>query len=209
MSLTRKTRMRNEERILNAAEHNFRTRGFEKTRMSDIAAQAEVADKTLFNYFRSKEQLVLALVVRWLESHADQIIEEGTLHSLPLEEVLPPGRDHRLDLLNQERWLAEIAAAKTDILVSYRWNAQSRTELLLANRQARINKIREAQSLGQVTATLSAELISHIYEGIRDNLIGHWLMAPGSEVSQLKVQMRQAIEVLLKGIAPDSEEQKG
>jgi AcrR family transcriptional regulator len=201
MSLAKKKRIRTEERILDVAETNFRARGFDDTRMGDIAEQAEVAPKTLFNYFTSKEQLVLALVVRWLERNADEIIEDSAPRSLDIHDVLPPHSERRHDLLDQERWLGALAATKTDVLVSYRWNLQSRTELLLANRQFRTEKIRAAQARGQVTTAIPAELISKIYEGIRDNLLGHWLMTPDGDIKELKVQMQQAMQVFLKGIA--------
>jgi AcrR family transcriptional regulator len=61
----RETQKREREaRILRAAAHLLTRRGFERTTMSDIARRAELAVGTLYNYFGSKPEIVLALVRR-------------------------------------------------------------------------------------------------------------------------------------------------
>jgi TetR/AcrR family fatty acid metabolism transcriptional regulator len=47
--------------ILDAALKTFVRRGYPETRVSEIAAEAKVAEGTLYNYFQSKEDLLLAL----------------------------------------------------------------------------------------------------------------------------------------------------
>lgn len=47
--------------ILDAALKTFVKRGYPDTRVSEIAAEAKVAEGTLYNYFPSKEDLLLAL----------------------------------------------------------------------------------------------------------------------------------------------------
>jgi len=47
--------------ILEAALKTFVKRGYSETRVSEIAAEAGVAEGTLYNYFKSKEDLLLAL----------------------------------------------------------------------------------------------------------------------------------------------------
>jgi TetR/AcrR family fatty acid metabolism transcriptional regulator len=51
----------NRSAILNAALTIFVTRGYHDTKVSEIATQAGVAEGTLYNYFVSKEELLLAL----------------------------------------------------------------------------------------------------------------------------------------------------
>lgn len=47
--------------IFDAALKTFVKRGYPETRVSEIAAEAKVAEGTLYNYFPSKEDLLLAL----------------------------------------------------------------------------------------------------------------------------------------------------
>ena len=52
------------ERIVDAALRLFREQGFDETTMRDVAAEAGVATGAAYYYFRSKEELVMALYVR-------------------------------------------------------------------------------------------------------------------------------------------------
>jgi AcrR family transcriptional regulator len=57
--------MKNKEgRILNAALERFNHFGFVKTTVDEIARQAQVGKGTIYAYFKSKEEILLALVDR-------------------------------------------------------------------------------------------------------------------------------------------------
>lgn len=53
-----------EARVLRSASVLFARRGFERTTMQDIARRSRLAVGTLYNYFRSKAEIILALVQR-------------------------------------------------------------------------------------------------------------------------------------------------
>lgn len=59
-----KARRRNN--IIDAAENLFASKGFKATTMDDVAAAAELAKGTLYLYFKSKEDLYFAMVLRCL-----------------------------------------------------------------------------------------------------------------------------------------------
>lgn len=50
--------------ILEAAEHLFLSEGYEKTTMDEIARQSEFSKGTLYNYFKSKDELYLAIGIK-------------------------------------------------------------------------------------------------------------------------------------------------
>jgi AcrR family transcriptional regulator len=52
------------ERLLIVAQNLFAERGYDRTTMDDIAADADVSRATAFNYFPRKEEILLALVER-------------------------------------------------------------------------------------------------------------------------------------------------
>lgn len=60
---SRRKREREERRqlILDAAKKLFFSKGFDGTRMSEVAAEAELSKGTLYLYFKNKDDLVLAL----------------------------------------------------------------------------------------------------------------------------------------------------
>src|SRR5215207_8502479 len=47
------------QRIITVAVELFKTQGYAQTTVDDIAAEADVSRRTLFNYFPSKEALLL------------------------------------------------------------------------------------------------------------------------------------------------------
>ena len=49
-------------RILAAAEQQFRTQGYSQTTMDDLAESLGMSKKTLYEHFRSKEQLAEAML---------------------------------------------------------------------------------------------------------------------------------------------------
>ena len=61
MRITASEKSATRRRILDAANQLFRTAGFDGTTTRDIAAAAEIATGTLFNYFETKEAIVAAL----------------------------------------------------------------------------------------------------------------------------------------------------
>ena len=52
-------KVRTRRHIADTAARLFADRGFENVTVSDVAREAEVAEQTVYNYFRTKEQLVV------------------------------------------------------------------------------------------------------------------------------------------------------
>jgi AcrR family transcriptional regulator len=61
MRITAEEKEATRQRIVDAAIDAFRKRGFEATTTRDIAAAADIATGTLFNYFATKEAIVQCL----------------------------------------------------------------------------------------------------------------------------------------------------
>ena len=59
VSLRERHKQRVMQQIIAAAEALFRAQGFDRTTMDEIAEKAEISRATLFNYFPSKEALLL------------------------------------------------------------------------------------------------------------------------------------------------------
>jgi TetR/AcrR family fatty acid metabolism transcriptional regulator len=88
------------ETILDAAVEVFAAKGFGHASVRDVARAAGIADGTLYNYFRSKDELLLALLDRLNESERRPADLAG---ASDLEGFLPGYLRHRLDLLAADR----------------------------------------------------------------------------------------------------------
>jgi AcrR family transcriptional regulator len=72
------------EEILNAAERLFFSRGINRTTMDEIADEAELAKGTLYLYFKSREDIHLAIASRGITRLNEMI---GELSSLPVKAI--------------------------------------------------------------------------------------------------------------------------
>ena len=68
MRITAEEKNATRQRIVEAALESFRTQGYDATTTRDIARAASIATGTLFNYFDTKEAIVVALVSEALTS---------------------------------------------------------------------------------------------------------------------------------------------
>lgn len=83
INLSRKEREQRARRnfILQAAEKLFAQRGFYGTTMSDLAASSEFSVGTLYNFFKSKEEVYYSLIMEKLDYMLKQLAQE--INNLP------------------------------------------------------------------------------------------------------------------------------
>lgn len=63
------------EMILDAAEAVFFSRGFENSKMDDVASEAELSKGCVYNYFKSKNELCIGIVTRGV-NHIKAMMQE-------------------------------------------------------------------------------------------------------------------------------------
>ena len=66
MRITEEAKQATRRRILDASLERFKSNGFDETTTKDIARQSGIASGTLFNYFPTKEAIVMTLVAESL-----------------------------------------------------------------------------------------------------------------------------------------------
>jgi AcrR family transcriptional regulator len=70
--ITEEAKRETRRRILDASVERFKSNGFDETTTKEIARRAGIASGTLFNYFATKEAIVMTLVAEALEqAHQD------------------------------------------------------------------------------------------------------------------------------------------
>ena len=85
-------------RVLEAALASFRAKGYAATTLRDIAAEADVSLGLTYRYFRSKEDLVVALYAEISEKVAAHPLPEGTIGAR-FEALM----DHKLRVLAPQK----------------------------------------------------------------------------------------------------------
>jgi AcrR family transcriptional regulator len=197
LSLRERKKLARKERIEEAALKLFRKRGFEHTTVEEIAAAADVGKGTFFNYFPTKEAVLLAISDRQM----------ARLQALLDDERANAQTDVRTRLLTLFDVLAHgIEAEENPELVRLTvFEVMKHPETLerdpnrMRLRDAVHALIEEGQTAKQIRADVEALLIAQAIEGVYFQQIFEWCAAPNA--FELGPRLRKAITLLLEGVA--------
>jgi AcrR family transcriptional regulator len=84
-------RQRKTDEIIDAAEKIFFQKGFNKTTMDEIAAELELTKPALYRYFKSKEDLYFAVVLRGSEILDKMMIDNVNSKQSGIDKTLATG----------------------------------------------------------------------------------------------------------------------
>jgi len=186
------------ERILRAAVRVFAKKGFYATRVSEIAAAAGVADGTIYLYFKSKDELLVAL----FEDRVDRLLaflEAQLPRTASATEKLRRIIHIQLQLLEGERDLAEV------ITVILRQSTKLMKEHAVAKFTAYLDAIAGVVAGGQAAGELRDDISPHVAAralfGALDGITMTWALGKADRGGLLRVS-GQLAEMVLRGLTP-------
>ena len=105
------------DRIIDAATRLFREQGYETVKIEAIAAAAEVAIGTIYNYYRNKGDLLVAIVSLEVEEvlrQGEEVIANPPASAEAAVDALVGGYvEHSLHYLSKEMWRQAMAISTT------------------------------------------------------------------------------------------------
>src|SRR5271157_2543922 len=183
------------ERIFRSALAIFAKRGFAETTVEDITNAADVGKGTFFNYFPSKDHILLAFAEMQL-AKLRLAVEEARRTSVPMPQFMRS----LAALMTQE------PVRNPDIirvlLQAFLSNSQVREAML--DLQARVlafhtEMIQLGQGRGEIRGDLPAAEIALVF---RQTIFGTLLIWSLYGDSSLKSRIESAFEVLWSGLSP-------
>jgi len=175
------------EAILDAAESVIARRGWQRTTIHHIAAQAGCAGGTLYLYFANKEELLQALFARLndeldarmmaalqgggaplqrIRRAVETVLEHCEKHGSSLDVVFLPerGRARRL------------GHPPTGVFIwpPRAWAGQRLNRALL---QATLKAVSEAQARGEVRDDFAPRQVLQFMHGVLTGMLGHWRLS--------------------------------
>src|SRR4030043_2421086 len=96
------------ERIINAALKVFAEKGFYNTRISEIAQEANVADGTIYLYFKNKDDILISVFETEMKSMISTMKKELNKCQDPLEKIKMFAFQH-LNMITENQEWAEVA----------------------------------------------------------------------------------------------------
>ena len=199
-----RTKAQNEEirrarkqQILDAARSVFAARGFQKTRMSDVAQAAKASQGTLYHYYRSKDELFVALFSTWAEQMAGVVTELSGA---------PTSAAEKLEILGQ----IGLAYLQTDedllpVFVEF-WAyalhnpkaAKSFRNLFQAMQQSCAEIIEQGIARGEFKP-IDVEILSALPLVVLDGVVLLSLLV-GKDVVEPEQLIRQTLQLVLNGL---------
>jgi len=182
--------------ILRAATRVFARNGYFNSKVADIARAADVADGTVYLYFKSKEEI--------LHSIFDQNMAEAIASGRKLIEKIsdPKEKLRRIAVLHLERLGADRDLAIV-FQVELRGSTKFMREFSAAGFAEYLGLLRktfeEGQRSGAFRKDLNAKQVSKILFGALDEMATNWIISKRSY--QLEPMAEVVMDVFLNGVS--------
>ena len=184
------------QRILDAAVEVIAENGYFHSPISKIAARADVADGTIYLYFKSKDDVLRAAIDRMVEGFYDDVEQELKRVTDPRGQLEAIGRLH-LETVSVNRSMAILM--QTEMRQSAKFIAEFSHKHLVRYNQIVRGVIRRGQEQGVFRRDLSDGIVAHCWFGAIDELLTASVFT--GRVYDAKATTAQVMDVLLHGIA--------
>ncbi len=161
-------------RILTAAIRTFGQRGFHEARIAEIAADAGVAEGTVYLYFKNKEDLLAVI----FDDTMDGVLEEGrqmAARDAPAIDRLKAILDLHFSFLSSDRSLASVF--QIELRRSARLVERFSRSKLVEYFRLLEGVIRDGITRGEIREDLAPRLGVRILFGAADEILSEWLIS--------------------------------
>ena len=191
--------------ILSAAIELFSEKGYEATATSEIAKKAQVAEGTIFRYYKTKKELLFAI---------PKALSKVSLFEVFLEdfnEILNDNHDNfeyflRKIIMNRKKFVSETAPILKVIIQEVPFHPELRNKILntvvFPSTKNGISIIEKFKSKGQIVDMPSITIINLIITSIFGYLFLHYIALP--ELPENENDLEYLIQYILNGIGQNS-----
>lgn len=184
------------ESILRAATRVFARNGYFNSKVADIAREADVADGTVYLYFKSKEEILHSI----FHQNMAEAINAGRLL---IEKIGDPGEKlRRIAMLHLERLGADPDLAVV-FQVELRGSTKFMREFSAAGFAEYLGLLRQTFEAGQRSGVfrkeLNAKLVSKILFGALDEMATNWIIS--KRKYKLEPMAEVVMDVFLNGVS--------
>src|SRR6202140_497945 len=186
------------ESILRAATRVFARNGYFNSKVADIAREADVADGTVYLYFKSKEEIMHSI----FDQNMAEAIAAGRVL---IEKLRDPGEKlRRISTLHLERLGADRDLAVV-FQVELRGSTKFMQEFSAAGFAEYLGLLRqtfeEGQRSGVFRKDLNAKLVSKILFGALDEMATNWIIS--KRKYKLEPMAEVVMDVFLNGVSSE------
>ncbi|MBA4095475.1 MAG: TetR family transcriptional regulator [Rhodospirillum sp.] len=190
------------QRIVEAAARLFRTQGYDTVKMEAIAAAAEVSIGTIYNYYKNKGDLLVAIVsmeVHEVLAAGERVIADPPRHAeKAVAKLIANYIEHALVYLSKEMW-RQAMAITTQQPDSPSGVAYNELDEALARQTAKL--IRKLQTLGLMQVGVDAQAIGEMIFNNTNMMFTIFVKQEAMSVATLLARIRRQNRTLVQAIA--------
>lgn len=187
-----------EDRILQAAETLFARHGYTGTKVADIARLANVAEGTVYEYFKNKEGLLLAIPARRFNTHVKLLPETFEIRT-PLRRLRRLIRYHFSLFLPNRDFLRVFLM---DIQLNIRFYRSEAFEAYKQYFTLFEKVIAEGQANGCFRRDVSPRVFRNMFLGAFSHMALRWVMLNnGEEVDKMK-EIDTIVDLFSEAVLP-------
>jgi TetR/AcrR family fatty acid metabolism transcriptional regulator len=192
-------------RIIHAATKIFAKKGFHQAKVSDIAKEAEVADGTIYLYFRNKDHILISLFEEQMKVVLDNMMSELSKERDAVKKIEKFALIH-LKLIEQNKNMAEI------IQVELRQSSKFMKEYKNERFGQYLNVIGEIILEGQREGLFSKKIIPDIakraFFGALDEMSRFWVLSSHRKYD-IETAAKQISDYFIYGLTRDPKGRSG
>ncbi|MFH1931217.1 MAG: TetR/AcrR family transcriptional regulator [Pseudomonadota bacterium] len=183
-------------RIIQAATKMFARKGFYKTRISEIAMEAQVADGTIYIYFENKDDILISLFEEQMKVVIDNMVDQISREDDPVKKLEKFALIH-LQLIEQNPNMAEII--QVEVRQSSKFMKEYKNEKFAQYLDLIGEIVREGQENGVFKKEVIPGVAKRAFFGALDEMSRFWVLSTRKQYD-IKTAAKQISEYFLNGI---------
>ena len=183
-------------RIIKAATKMFARKGFYKTRISEIAKEAKVADGTVYIYFENKDDILISLFEEQMKAVMDNMVEQISEETDPAKKLEKFALIH-LQLIEQNPNMAEII--QVEVRQSSKFMKEYKNEKFVQYLDLISEIVREGQEKHIFKKEVIPGMAKRAFFGALDEMSRFWVLSTRKQYD-IKTAAKQISEYFLNGI---------
>jgi len=184
------------QRIIKAALKVFAKKGFYNSRVSEIAKEAEIADGTIYLYFKNKDDILISLFESEMKEMINNMKIELSKYRDPLEKIKVFAFQH-LNMITENQDWAEVA--QVELRQSSKFMREYVKDHYIEYLNIFANIIREGQEEGIFKENINTGIAKRAFFGALDEMGRYWVLSRSRRYS-VEESAKQICDMFIKGV---------
>ena len=184
------------QRIISAALKVFARKGFFNSKVSEIAQEANVADGTIYLYFKNKDDILISVFETEMKKMINNMKKELNKYHDPIEKIRMFAFKH-LNMITENQEWAEVAQ------VELRQSSKFMREYVKDHYADYLNIfadiIREGQERGIFKESINTGITKRAFFGALDEMGRYWVLSRSKRYS-VEESAKQISDIFIKGV---------